>query len=43
MLVAHWIHIHTKASLLIIATIILTSILMSLVAAQREARKSGQK
>jgi tellurite resistance protein TerC len=39
MLVGHWIHIHTKMSLLIIATIILTSILMSLVAAQHDARK----
>jgi tellurite resistance protein TerC len=35
----HWFKIHTKMSLLIIATIILTSILMSIVAAQREGRK----
>ncbi len=43
MLVAHWIKIHTKASLLIIATIIFTSILMSIVASKHEARKNGRK
>src|SRR5688572_17713471 len=43
MLVAHWFKINTKLSLLIIATIILTSILMSLVAAQREAKRTGKK
>lgn len=43
MLVAHWIKIPTKMSLIIIATIILTSILMSLVAAQREAKKTAKK
>lgn len=40
MLIAKWYHFSTNLSLLIVATIILTSILMSLVAAQREKRVS---
>lgn len=40
MLIAKWYHFPTKLSLLIVATIILTSILMSLVAAKREERVS---
>jgi tellurite resistance protein TerC len=42
MLIEHWWKINTKMSLLVIATIILTSILMSIVAAQRDARKNGR-
>ena len=38
----HWLKITTKLSLLVIATIISTSILMSVVASQREARKEKE-
>ena len=41
MVLAYWTHISTQLSLLIVATIIFTSILMSLIAAKREARKGG--
>lgn len=40
MLIAKWYHFPTKLSLLVVATIILTSILMSLVASKREERVS---
>lgn len=40
MLIAKWHHISTGLSLMIVGTIIVTSILMSLVAAKREARKT---
>jgi tellurite resistance protein TerC len=43
MLVEHWYTIQTKVSLMVIATIILTSILMSVVAAQRENRRDSKK
>ena len=39
MLIAHWYHIETKLSLLIVATIILTSIIMSVMAARREKER----
>lgn len=38
MVAAKWIHLPTHVSLMIVATIILTSILFSVIAAQREAR-----
>lgn len=43
MLIEHWYKFSTKISLLIVATVILTSILMSLIAAQREKRASEHK
>ena len=41
MLVMHWVHIETKLSLLIVATIIFTSILMSVIASSRERSRGG--
>ena len=43
MLIAKWHHIDTKLSLFIVAAIIGTSILMSLLAAKREARAAKRK
>ena len=43
MLIAKWHHIDTKLSLFIVAAIIGTSILMSLLAAKREARAARKK
>ena len=40
MLIEHWYKIDTKLSLLVVATIIGTSILMSLIASQRETKRS---
>ena len=39
MLIAKWYHIETKLSLLIVATIILTSIIMSVIASKREKER----
>ena len=43
MLIAKWYHIETKASLFVVAAIIGTSILMSLIAAKRESRAAKGK
>ena len=43
MLIEHWYKINTKLSLVIVATIIGTSILMSLMASRRDARRSPEK
>src|SRR5688500_14446292 len=43
MLIEHWYKINTKVSLVIVATIIGTSILMSLMASNREAGRSHEK
>ena len=41
MLIMPWLHVETKLSLMIVATIIFTSILMSLIASSRDRRKGG--
>lgn len=43
MLLMHWYKVPTRVSLLVVAMIIITSIVMSLVAARREARAAGRK
>jgi tellurite resistance protein TerC len=43
MLISKWVHIETKLSLIIIASIILTAILMSIAAGKIEARRQAGK